>query len=116
MEKIDLSEYDLLPFDLEKCKAGHLTVTREGEVFEFGGISDDPRIVLGQRLIGWCGGKITSRNPDGLFYGSGGNLSPDLFLAVKKTVEKPKRTKGVNTYQISVRRGLEIIVNVEVDE
>jgi hypothetical protein len=113
MDRINLNEYDLLPFDLEKCKAGHLMATLDGVAFEYAGLASSSNLELikirGAHgvIMNWSRRPREWVGPFPYF---------DLFLAVKKTVEKPKRTKGVNTYQINVRRGLEIIVNVEVDE
>ncbi len=113
MDRINLDEYDLLPFDMEKCKAGHLMATLDGVAFEYAGlVSSSNRDLIKIRgpygmIMTWSPSPREWVAPFPCF---------DLFLAVKKTVEKPKRTKGVKSYKINVRRGLEIIVNVEVDE
>jgi hypothetical protein len=112
MDRINLDEYDLLPFDLEKCKAGHLTVTRDGRVFKFGCCIADWRH-LDNQLIGWVDGFVASWTCSGKPFAMETGPHPlDLMLAV----EKPKRAHRTKSYKINVRPGLEIIVNVEVDE
>ncbi len=87
MSKINLEEYDLHPFDLEKCKAGHLTVTGDGRVFNFGVYNGWEGIKDEHRLVGWVDGSVAIYTPSGEY--CYGNNIYTLHLAVSK---KKKRS------------------------
>jgi hypothetical protein len=114
MARINLNEYDLLPFDLEKCKAGHLTVMRSGEVVTFASVNtENPGIHESHRLLCWTASSVALRCLDGKMWDGGWTDQCDLFLAVKKPAPKTQRLEN---FRVEVRPGLVINMTVEFED
>lgn len=93
-EAINLDLYELHDFDLQECRAGHLTTTSDGVIFTFGGFKIGP----GRHpLIGWIAGDTVSFSQSGwrrIPTGGGLHRYQFLFMAKKKKI-KTKLTKWV---------------------
>lgn len=91
---IDLGKYELSGFDLEKCMAGHLTVTGDGKIFTFGGFKRGSGHLP---LIGWIGEEAVTFSATGCrckLLNAKAEIYEHLFMAEKKKL-KTKYNKWV---------------------
>lgn len=82
MNRINLNEYELLPFDIAKCQEGHLVVTQDGFVFNYGAYNPNSSSRCSE-VVGWVNNELRMHSRKGQYLPRNESKF-DLSLAVKK--------------------------------